>query len=122
MIVSNRLLVGCERRSSGASRHQLEARKRTCRTSQLDASINDKVQFRVSAIRCVPHRQRFVVQHPRRHDSPHIGKGSLASRPVKVGQKSPAHQDDDGVELFRFVFGHDSCHPAIVFAGAVALE
>jgi hypothetical protein len=51
MIVSNRLLVGCERRSSGASRHQLEARKRIRRTSQLDSSINDKVQFHVSASR-----------------------------------------------------------------------
>ena len=59
MIVSNRLLVGCERRSSGASRHQLEARKRICRTCQLDASINDKVQFHVSAIRSVPHRPQL---------------------------------------------------------------
>ena len=33
MIVSNRLLVGRERRPSGASRHQLEARKIICRTS-----------------------------------------------------------------------------------------
>ena len=59
MIVSNRLLVGCERRSSGASRHQLEARKRICCTPQLDASINDKVQFHVSASRNIPHRQRL---------------------------------------------------------------
>jgi hypothetical protein len=64
MIVSNRLLVGCERRSSGASRHQLEARKNICRTCQLDASINDKVQFHVSVIRSVLHRQHLVVLHP----------------------------------------------------------
>jgi hypothetical protein len=49
MIVSNRLLVGCEMRSSGANRHQLEARKGIRRTTQLDASFNDKVQSHVSA-------------------------------------------------------------------------
>ena len=53
MIVSNRLLVSCEMRSSGASRHQLEARKGSSRTSQLDASTDGKVQFPISARRSV---------------------------------------------------------------------
>jgi len=33
MIVSNRMLVGRERRSSGASRHQLEARNKIYRAA-----------------------------------------------------------------------------------------
>ena len=45
MIVSNRLLVGCERRTSGASRHQLEAMKRIGRTRESNASIRKMSNF-----------------------------------------------------------------------------
>src|SRR5665213_1475198 len=146
MIVSNRLLVGCERRSSGASRHQLEARKRICRTSQLDASINDKVQFHVSARRKYRHRQRLWccipgVTTPRasEREASLVVRESLArnqARPVSSTSQadwgnrwrftlhvhmSPAHPDDDGVELLGFVFGLDSYHVRIGSAGAVSL-
>jgi hypothetical protein len=49
MIVSNRLLVGRERRPSGASRHQLEARNKIYRTGSVYASTNDKVPTAVVA-------------------------------------------------------------------------
>ena len=44
MIVSNRVLVSCERRSSGASRHQLEARKKIHPTCSLDDQPTIEVQ------------------------------------------------------------------------------
>ena len=50
MIVSNLVLVLHEKRPSGASRHQLEARKKILVLSTLDASSNDKVQFHVSLL------------------------------------------------------------------------
>ena len=97
MIVSNRLPVGCEMRSSAASRHQLEARKRLRRTSQLDASFNDKVQFHVSASRIVLPSRTFVTAYPYNavcsvlatkiggHLPRHVGTPDLLVRRVSQG-------------------------------------
>src|ERR1017187_8943705 len=84
MIVSNRLVVGCERRSSGGSRHQLETRKRICRTSQLDASINDKVQFHVYLYAC------HHIRNP--HPSGSSCAFGLAPEPRNTFCRHPAEQ------------------------------